>query len=285
MTQKCGGALQTDEQVHWMVVTALGIEEKRETRRFGGDVDKARVDVTEHIMSEAAPDDLEKIVHLNEVGGTNSLSKSEWLSTEALMPPEEKQTHLNLRAWMTDHANSCGIKEVEEDEDEDDAEMVELLAGLDDGGIDDEVEEEPVNAVSSKVAAEKEKESVPKEEKLEKEKNWSAVSLTWRDSKLAFRGSFSAVAFTNWVWWRMIRPKLEETKAKLADIDISDNAYGIEMVEKILGEFAGPMKKKKKTKRRTRMIKRRRRIKMIKMIKRKKKTKMIRIRKRKRLTK
>lgn len=245
MTQKCGGALQTDEQVHWMVVTALGIEEKRETRRFGGDVDKARVDVTEHIMSEAAPDDLEKIVHLNEVGGTNSLSKSEWLSTEALMPPEEKQTHLNLRAWMTDHANSCGIKEVEEDEDEDDAEMVELLAGLDDGGIDDEVEEEPVNAVSSKVAAEKEKESVPKEEKLEKEKNWSAVSLTWRDSKLAFRGSFSAVAFTNWVWWRMIRPKLEETKAKLADIDISDNAYGIEMVEKILGEFAGPMKKKK----------------------------------------
>merc|ERR1711862_662936 len=107
------------------------------------------------------PDDLEKIVLMNEVGGTNSLSKSEWMSTEATMPLEEKQTHLNLRGWMLEHAKSRGIKEEDEDDDdEDDAEIMNMLEGADVGGEDDDEPEAEKDEPSSspKKPAEKEKE-------------------------------------------------------------------------------------------------------------------------------
>merc|ERR1712048_379981 len=72
---------------------------------------------------------------------------------------------------------------------------------------------------------------------IAKEKNWSAVNLTFKESKLSFRGVLSPLAFTNWVWYRCVRPKLEETKAKLPDIDTSDGKFGIEDVEELFGEF------------------------------------------------
>merc|ERR1711920_52266 len=65
------------------------------------------------------------------------------------------------------------------------------------------------------------------ESKVEKDKNWSSVSLVFSDSKLNFRGSFSKLGFTNWLWWRLVRPELEKTKVKLPDVDIADNAFGI----------------------------------------------------------
>merc|ERR1712190_166415 len=50
----------------------------------------------------------------------------------------------------------------------------------------------------------------------------------------------------NWLWYRCIRPKLEETKSKLPDIDLGGNAFGIEDVEEILGEFMPAQKLVKK---------------------------------------
>merc|ERR1712137_735085 len=186
---------------------------------------------------------------MNEVGGTNSLSKSEWLSTEALMPLEEKQTHLNLRAWMQDHAKMRGIKDRdEEQEEEDDAEILKMLEGGEDGDDDDDDEEpEAADSVALSSVAAKPGEDGKEDIKVEKDRNWSAVNLTFRDSKLTFRGSFSNISFTNWLWWRIIRPKLETTKSKegLPEVDINDGNYGIADIEEILGEFAPPLTEKK----------------------------------------
>merc|ERR1711879_797198 len=81
---------------------------------------------------------------------------------------------------------------------------------------------------------------------VDKQKNWSAVNVACKESKLTFRGCLTPVSFTNWLWYRCIRPKLEETKAKLPELDISGNVYGIEDVEEILGEFMPAMKPAKK---------------------------------------
>merc|ERR1712113_84447 len=51
------------------------------------------------------------------------------------------------------------------------------------------------------------------------------------------------VSFTNWLWYRCIRPKLEETKSKLPEIDISN--FGIDDVEEIMGEFMPAIKVEK----------------------------------------
>ncbi|CAE7831004.1 abfD, partial [Symbiodinium necroappetens] len=37
---------------------------------------------------------------------------------------------------------------------------------------------------------------------VEKQKNWSSVNLAFQESKLNYRGSFSALSFTNWLWYR-----------------------------------------------------------------------------------
>merc|ERR1711974_317222 len=78
---------------------------------------------------------------------------------------------------------------------------------------------------------------------IDKQKNWSAVNVAFRESKLQFRGVLSPTAFTNRLWYRCIRPKLEETKAKLPDIDVS--AYNIDDVEEIFGESMPAVKEKK----------------------------------------
>merc|ERR1712137_1204035 len=139
-----------------------------------------------------------------------------------------------------------GIKDRdEEQEEEDDAEILKMLEGGEDGDDDDEPEATDSVALSS-VAA-KPGEDGKEDIKVEKDRNWSAVNLTFRDSKLTFRGSFSNISFTNWLWWRIIRPKLETTKSKegLPEVDINDGNYGIADIEEILGEFAPPLTEKK----------------------------------------
>merc|ERR1712066_1038403 len=104
-------------------------------------------------------------------------------------------------------------------------------------GGDDE-DEEDKEAEKEKKKREKEKEEDEEAAgTISKEKNWSAVNLTFKESKLNFRGTLTPIAFTNWVWYRCVRPKLEETKSKLPDVDTSDGKYGIEDVEEIFGEF------------------------------------------------
>merc|ERR1712113_930264 len=79
----------------------------------------------------------------------------------------------------------------------------------------------------------------------DKQKNWSAVNVAYKESKLNFRGVLTPVAFTNWLWYRCIRPKLEETKSKLPEVDTSSGAFGIEDVEEIMGEFMPAIKVEK----------------------------------------
>merc|ERR1712061_181313 len=82
----------------------------------------------------------------------------------------------------------------------------------------------------------------------EKQDNWSAVNLVAKESKLNFRGVLTPVAFTNWLWYRCIRPRLEETKSKLPAIDDHqlNTVYCIDDIEDILGEFMPAPKKDEK---------------------------------------
>jgi len=88
----------------------------------------------------------------------------------------------------------------------------------------------------------KEEEEDEKQGTVDKQKNWSAVNVACKESKLSFRGALTPVAFTNWLWYRCIRPKLEETKSKLPEIDIENSNYGIEEVEDLMKEFMPVMK-------------------------------------------
>lgn len=251
MTQKCGGAIQTDEQIHAAVVAGLALDEKKDIRRLGVEFQQARIDAIN--MIEPYPD-LERIVQMNNVSGTNSLSQTEWLSMEAAMPAEERQTHKNLADWMRGRAQEAGVVELKEEE-EDTAEDMAVMAMLEGGEGDDDAaeseDEEPAAKGAGKGAA-KEKEEKEEEEKEEKkkadEKNWSSVNLIYRECKLNFRGSFNQVQFTNWLWYRVIRSKLEDTKSKMDEVDTSDNMWGIEDIEEILSEYMPPMKAKKEDK-------------------------------------
>lgn len=250
MSQKCGGRPLTEEQVHAAVLHALASEEKKEARRLGREAEESRIDVQDMIQTLPAQ---EAIVQMNFVSGTNSLSQVEWLSMEAAMPPEERQTHRNLQLWMQERAKASGVKLQEEDEDEDVGDDPELAAFMNaaegDGDKDDDDDEDeapaPAKGNASKKAAEEDEEMAKEIGTVDKQKNWSAVNLAFKESKLAFRGALSAHAFTNWLWYRCIRPKLEDTKSKLPEVDISSNAFGIEEVEEIMGEFMPVMKEKK----------------------------------------
>merc|ERR1712151_301691 len=91
------------------------------------------------------------------------------------------------------------------------------------------------------------KDEKKEEEKEKEEKNWSAVNLTYIDSKLPYKGAFSPAAYTNWCWFRTIRPKLSASKGALPEID-SKIDYGIEAVEAVLGEYAPKLEEEKKDK-------------------------------------
>merc|ERR1711920_761396 len=184
--------------------------------------------------------EMEAIVLKNVVSGANSLSQDEWQQMEGAMPPDEKTTHQNLAQWMIERANSLNIVEEEEDADE----MAKLLGeeALEGEGADDDSDDDG------------EEEKKPKDDKGESEKaaadkgkNWSAVNVVYKESKLNFRGTFAPVALTNFLWARCVRPKLEETGAKGFD-DIEGDAFGIADVEEIAGEFMPAMPKPKEKK-------------------------------------
>jgi hypothetical protein len=237
----------TEQQIHDAVKRAMDIETFKENRRFGKEAEENRINAKALIESGGA---CEAIVKANKVSHTNSLSAVEWGGMEGAMPAEEAQTHRNLAVWMQERARSKGVKAQEDDDDdEDDPELTRLLdsvgdfaAGAEGDGGDSDEEEAPVKG--KKNEKEKEKDEDDASGTVEKSKNWSAVNLTFRESKLTLRGSLNPTSLTNWVWYRCIRPKLEETKAKLPELDTSNGAFGIEDVDEIFGEFM-PVKEKK----------------------------------------
>jgi len=248
MTQKCGGAILTEAQIHWAVMQGLALEEKKEARRLGKDFVEARIDAKDMIQPLPA---LEAIVAKNGVSGTNSLSAVEWQTMESAMPTEERTTHRNLAIWMQDRAKSLNIKEGEEDDEDDEADK-EIMAMLEGGDTkdgepdsdDDDDKAEPASAkAKAKASNDKEAEAEEDQGTIEKQKNWSAVNVAYKESKLNFRGILTPMAFTNWLWYRCVRPKLEETKAKLPEIDVSN--FGIDDIEEIMGEFMPAVKVEK----------------------------------------
>merc|ERR1712217_679051 len=124
-----------------------------------------------------------------------------------------------------------------------------MLDGEMEGG--DEEEDEPETAEkfspperTSKASAKSDsKAKGGKEEKQKEEKNWSSVNLAFQDSKPPFKGAFSPLAFTNWCWFRTIRPRLAATKGSLPDLD-SKVDYGIDLVEEVLGQYVPAEKEK-----------------------------------------
>merc|ERR1712194_920233 len=93
-----------------------------------------------------------------------------------------------------------------------------------------------------------EKEEEEPEIAVDKDKNWSAVNLVCKESKLLYRGVLSQQGFTNWLWYRCVRPQLEETKSTLPEIDLGDCPYGIEDIDEIFNTYlpAGKLKKDEK---------------------------------------
>merc|ERR1712194_769516 len=177
------------------------------------------------------------------------------------MPAEERQTHKNLAIWMQERAKSFGVKEEpEEEESEDDAELVKMLEGgtweegEDKAGSDSEEDEKETKgkpsagqALESHFGKDK-KDEDEEQGTIDKGKNRSSVNVAYKESKLNFRGSLNTISFTNWLWYRCIRPRLEETKAKLPELSPEEiSAYGIDDIEEIFGEFM-PVEKEQKDK-------------------------------------
>lgn len=246
MTQKCGGAKQSEAQIHALVLKALKYEESKEKKRLGRvHEDSCRPTKSVLPVTADAPE-MEQIVMLNTVSGTNSLSRTEWMSMEAAMVQEEMTTHNNLARWMKECAKSKGVKDAEEDDDNDEEynKIADELAA-EEGDSEDEESAAAKPEAAPKRAPQQQKPTEADEDDSEQkeEKRWgaAAVNLTCDQCKLSFRGNFTKLAFCNWLWYRVIRPKLEETKGKsfhhLAEVDVSANAFGIEDVEDVLGSY------------------------------------------------
>merc|ERR1712151_767340 len=113
--------------------------------------------------------------------------------------------------------------------------------GEDDGAApapaDDDDDDKDDTAAKAKA---KEAEDEEAQGTIDKQKNWSSVNVAFRESKLNFRGVLTPVSFTNWLWYRCVRPKLEETKSKLPEIETSN--FGIDDIEEIMGEFMPAVK-------------------------------------------
>merc|ERR1712226_1383022 len=126
-------------------------------------------------------------------------------------------------------------------DDEEDAELTRLLEnGSGPAGAGDDSESDDDKEAEKKETKKKEQEEQDAAEvgNVEKQKNWSSVNVAANESKLNFRGCLSKLNFTNWLWYRCVRPKLEETKAKLPELDADQLAkYGIDDVEEIFGEY------------------------------------------------
>ncbi|CAE8674334.1 unnamed protein product, partial [Polarella glacialis] len=237
------------DQICAAVVHALALEQKKEDSRFG----KCNEGLAKPKATFSPTPEMEATASKHAVCGANSLSQVEWMSMEAAMPPEERQTHRNLSLWLQDRARTLGLEKENYDGDEDEEEDATLMAMLENGSGEavaggaaepDDDEEEP--APRPGAPGKKEEEDDAANGKVEKDKNWSAVNLSCRESKLSYRGSLSPMAFTNWLWYRCIRPRLEETKAKLPELDLQgdDSKYCIQDVEDLFGEFMPALPKK-----------------------------------------
>jgi hypothetical protein len=222
----------TAEELTEQVRNALEAEEKKITRVLA-DGDKPPA-----LQTIETPAEMDAIVQKVVVSTTNSLSAVEWAGMEAAMPPDERTTHRNLSMWMAERAKERGV-EADEPEEEDDDEGEEGEEG-EDGEDDDDEDEEEEDEVIAKM---KKLRMEPEKPVQQEEKNWSAVKMACEESKLSFRGYLSAPNFTNWLWYNVVREKLEETKGKLTDLEPGD-VEGVEEVDAILGEFLPPKKKK-----------------------------------------
>merc|ERR1712039_398666 len=114
----------------------------------------------------------------------------------------------------------------------------------------DDEDDEGGPASASGAAGSKDKQEEEDEEAagtIDKAKNWSAVNCAFKESKLNFRGVLTPLAFTNWLWYRCVRPRLAETKAASLP-EIEGDAYGIEDVDELLGEFMPALPKPKEKK-------------------------------------
>merc|ERR1712060_938064 len=143
--------------------------------------------------------------------------------------------------WMIERAALVGVQQ-QKDEPEDDDKDAELAAMLgeealgDDAAVGDDKDsdEEGDDGAAKKAACEPEEDSKAAGSQ-DKGKNYSAVNVVYKESKLPFRGVLTTVSFTNWLWWRCVRPRLEKTKAKgFADVE---GEFGIDDVEEIFGQF------------------------------------------------
>merc|ERR1712194_116431 len=144
-------------------------------------------------MGENKPE-MEAIVKLNQVSGTGTLSAVEWSGMEAAMAAEERLTHRNLSLWMHARAQAIGVAaNADEPEDDDnDANLARMLgeeALGDDAAVGDDKDsdDEGDAAASSTKKAEQEEEDNKAVGTIEKEKNWSAVNVVYKESKLPFR--------------------------------------------------------------------------------------------------
>lgn len=253
---KSGGRILTEDEVHFNVMRAMALEEKKELRRLGREFEERRVEAKDNcgVGEQGQPvQEMDNIVMKNKTTVTNSLSQTEWLSMEAAMPAEERQTHRNLQTWMLERAKAHGVEKPSEEEEEDDEEEKALIASMGDVvGEDEECDEKEDEAAKASTAAEEKRQKQEEEDKeavgsVDKSKNWSSVNLAYKESKLTFRGVFSMTSFTNWLWYRCVRPKMEETKSKLPDLD--DLAeFGIDDIDELLNEFLPVQKVKKEDK-------------------------------------
>jgi len=240
----------TDEQIHAATVYALKGEEFKETRRLGKDFEARRIEAKAMIEPF---EEGEAVVNKNVVSHTNSLSQVEWMAMEAAMPAEERLCHRNLAVWMNDRAKQLGVtlekttaEEEEEEEEEEDPELLKLLNGGGEGGeeVEDEEEEDDKEDAGRPAAAaqkKKDEEEDAEQGEIKKDRNWSAVNCAFKESKLSWRGGFTQVAFTNWLWFRCVRPKLEDTKSKLPELT-ADNLFGIEDVDAVFDEISPAIK-------------------------------------------
>jgi len=130
---KSGGRILTEEEEHANTIRAMELEEKKECRRLGKDFLERAIEAQDNVCGpdgKTVPKEMDAIVLMNKTSATNSLSSTEWLSMEAAMPAEERQTHRNLQLYFTERAKGFGVekgKSAEEEDEEEDPEMLALL--------------------------------------------------------------------------------------------------------------------------------------------------------------
>merc|ERR1712232_830444 len=113
------------------------------------------------------------------------------------------------------------------------------------GGDESDGEDAAADEKKEEARKKQEEEDAKEMTTVEKGTNRSLVQLVANESKLPLRGTFSALNLTNWLWYRCVRPKLEETKSKLPELTEDEmEKLGIPDVEEVLGEYMPVIKVK-----------------------------------------